>query len=460
MPFKVLLLNPPGERVYIRDYYCSKVSKSNYCPHPVDLLVLSGRLAECCEVHLIDAIADRLDPSVLYQKIEEMSPDVVISLIGDVSIEEDCSFLAKLSHPSRRIVVSGDAVLEAPQEWLRLHPYIDAVLLDFTGEEIVSYLAGVSTPLWSVVTRGDRQREGGGERPHNQEFSLPPSRHEMFNSQRYSFPFVRHREFATVLTDYGCPYSCSFCNMSGIGYKFRPVSNVMEELRLIKRLGKKEIFFIDQSFGADKARTLELCSEMNREGLDFGWVCFSRVDLLTEDLLDAMHDAGCHTVMLGVETADESMLLQYRKGFSRVTVREAFKRCKAKGIRTVATFILGLPEETWETACATIEFAKELDPDFVSFNVAVPRGGTPLRQEAINAGLVSPGSAIMDQSGTSVAMPTRYLTKEQVQRLRRKAMLEFYLRPGYLWRKLTAAASPYELKQHLAGGWEMLKNIR
>lgn len=460
MPIKVLLINPPGKRVYIRDYYCSKVSKSNYSPHPVDLLVLSGRLAECCDVQVIDAIADRLEPAFLLQKIAAMSPDVIIALIGAVSIEEDCSFLAQLSQPLRRIVVSGDVVLEAPVEWLDQHPYIDAVLLDFTSEEIVSYLEGQAAPLQSIVTRADIRRSVKRERPCNQEFTLPVPRHELFTSPHYRFPFVRHKEFATVLTDFGCPFECTFCNMSGIGYKYRPVSNVIEELKAVKRLGKKEIFFIDQSFGVNKVRTLELCAEMSKEGFDFGWVCFTRADLVSEELLDAMQHSGCHTVIMGVETADMAIRAQYKKGCSTSRIREAFKLCRAKKIRTVATFILGLPEETLATAAESIAFAKELDCDFVSFNVAVPRMGTYLRQKAIADGLASPELMMMDQSGTSIAMPSRYLSKEQLQQLRSRAILEFYLRPGYLWRILTTVTSFYELKQHLAEGWGMIKNIR
>ncbi len=54
---KVLLLNPPGERIYIRDYFCSKTTKSNYLFHPIDLLALSGPLAEEHDVEELDCIA-------------------------------------------------------------------------------------------------------------------------------------------------------------------------------------------------------------------------------------------------------------------------------------------------------------------------------------------------------------------------------------------------------------------
>ena len=59
---RVLLLNPPGERTYIRDYLCSKTTKSNYLFHPIDLLVLSGTLASEHETEVLDAVCERLAP--------------------------------------------------------------------------------------------------------------------------------------------------------------------------------------------------------------------------------------------------------------------------------------------------------------------------------------------------------------------------------------------------------------
>jgi len=54
---KLLLLNPPGSRMFFRDYYCAKVSKARYYYHPVDLVYLSGSLSEHFQVSVIDAIA-------------------------------------------------------------------------------------------------------------------------------------------------------------------------------------------------------------------------------------------------------------------------------------------------------------------------------------------------------------------------------------------------------------------
>ena len=458
MPIRILLINPPGTQVFIRDYYCSKFSKSNYLFHPVDLLMLSGRLSEHFEVHVMDAMADRIGDTSASAAIDQLAPDVVIAMIGAVCVEDDVAFLARLQQTQRRIVVTGDIVLENTREWLDQHPAIDAALLDFTSEDIVRYIDG-KTDLPSVVSRHDLKRNVEFKRPNNREYLVPVPRHELFTSRRYRFPFVRNREFATVLTDYGCPYACTFCNMSKIGYQFRPVDNVMAEFKLLKRLGKREIFFIDQSFGVDRARTLELCARMREEGFDFGWACFSRVDLLTDELIAAMQLAGCHTIMLGVETASPALLEIYRKGYTKEQIRKAFRLCQARKIRTVATFILGLPEETEQSAHDTMTFARELGCDFASFNIAVPRMGTHLRQKAIRECLISPELVTMDQAGDRIAMPTRHLTKQQVKKLRNRAMIHFYLRPGYLWQRAVGIRTWYELGEHLSEGWYLLKGI-
>ena len=458
MSIKVLLLNPPGKQVYIRDYYCSKVSKSNYLFHPVDLLMLSGRLAERFELSIVDAMADRLTEHACLALVEAHMPNVIIAMIGAVSLDEDSAFLAKLVKAGRRIVVSGDVVLDNTAEWLKQHPFVDAALLDFTSGDIVHYVEGTTTPLPNLVTRAE-QGSVGLERVFNEEFSLPIPRHDLFPSRHYRFPFVKQKAFATVLTDYGCPYKCSFCIMNTIGYKYRSAGNVIEELRFLKKIGKKDLFFIDQTFGCNAQRTTELLAAMREEDLRFGWACFSRADLLTDARLDAMQASGCHTIIIGVETGSDEVLRKYGKGCSLTQIKEAFLKCRSRGIRTVATFILGLPDETEETALATIAFAKELDPDFSSFNIAVPRMSTALRQEAIQDRLIAPDLVTMDQTGSHIAMPTRHLTKEQLKRLSARAIREFYLRPGYLLRRLAGITTFYEFKEHLSEGWSVLSKI-
>jgi hypothetical protein len=90
--------------------------------------------------------------------------------------------------------------------------------------------------------------------------------------------------------------------------------------------------------------------------------------------------------------------------------------------------------------------------------VAVPRMGTPLRQQAINHKLISPALQIMDQSGSEVAMPTLTLSRKQIEAMHRRAVREFYLNTQYLMRRLRSLRSFGEARIQLRQGYGLLKN--
>ena len=85
----ILLLNPPGESKYIRDYYCSKTSKSDYSYTPVDFLFISALLDKHCDLSFLDCINQHISRDLLINKLVKNTPDIVISLTGFVSWAED-----------------------------------------------------------------------------------------------------------------------------------------------------------------------------------------------------------------------------------------------------------------------------------------------------------------------------------------------------------------------------------
>ena len=82
---KILLLNPPGDKLYQRDMYCSAVSKANYYWPAIDLLILSGILGEKYEVHILDAIAEKLEPERCLARIKKENFKAIIFLTGTAS---------------------------------------------------------------------------------------------------------------------------------------------------------------------------------------------------------------------------------------------------------------------------------------------------------------------------------------------------------------------------------------
>lgn len=457
---KVLLLNPPGKKLYIRDYFCSKVSQADYIPHPLDLVILSGILAEEYEVELLDATISRMPEERALAAVRSADPFAIVSMFGAASLSEDMEFARKLrgALPAVKLIGIGDVFREHGEVYVSGDSPLDALLLDFTTRDILSYLKADHSAVMNMVFR---DRTGPVKTPvggRGREFELPVPRHELFQKYPYRHPFVRKRKFVTTLIDYGCPFDCDFCVIGKLGYKFRRPENVLRELRMIRELGVSEVFFHTQTFGAHKASAEALCRGMIEEGLGLGWVCFSRVDVASPALLDLMKKAGCHTIIYGVESGSEAILKKYNKGYSVKEIVSAVNYAKSIGIRTAGTFILGLPEETRETAEATIELVKQINLDFASFNVAVPRSGTGLRETAIGLGFVDGKFNVMDQSGSEIAMPTRTLTRLDVLAYRRKAVAAFYLRPGYILRRLLSVRSLHDIVNYAKQAFALIKN--
>ncbi|MBF0289087.1 MAG: radical SAM protein [SAR324 cluster bacterium] len=455
----VVLLNPPGKQLYLRDYYCSKISKTGYLYHPTELLVLSGILSEHYNIKVIDAIAEQLSAEHCYEKIKKLDPLAIVFITGSVSYHEDFPFLRSIKEtlPNTLLIGSGDILNDNHYEIMDKEKWLDAILLDFTTHDIIQYLQG-DQPNNMVYRLNNETIVKPRIREKGIEFSIPIPRYELFPNNKYRYPFVRGAPFATVLTDYGCPYKCSFCIMSQIGFKWRSVENVMEELQYIKSLGMRDVYFNDQTFGANRKRAVQLLNQMIDSQLNFRWMCFSRGDVTTLELLKLMKKAGCHTIIYGVESGNNDILKKYQKAITKEKVREAFAHCKQLQIRIAATFILGLPEDTVETIEETISFAKEINCDFVSFNVAVPRIGTELRQEAIDSNLAEDVQE-MDQSGNYPIMDTHNLSKQQIHALHKRALWEFYSRPHYLFNRLFSIKTFYELKSNLHDLTGIVKSV-
>jgi hypothetical protein len=536
-PMRVLLLNPPGKRTYIRDYFCSKTTKSNYLFHPVDLVVLSGTVGSEHEVAVLDAMAERLDPAAASARIAAFAPDVIVALVGSVSWDEDRVFLAGEARKGRRVVGIGDVLHEASEERMREEPWLDACLHVFANGDVLAWLRGVEgveAPKVAVVGAGSRggatamsdetAAERGvelgsalasgdarpGSAPANRArdmdgnhapvgagtalgddglpaawsaiedmtvrgadgepvrllrldrkkrkggFRVPRPRHELFPEHGYRFSFARDGRFATVLSDYGCPYPCTFCVIGTLGFQTRPVEDVLEELDALRARGVHEVFFMDQTFGVVKGRGLELCAALAERG-DLSWTAFTRPDTATDEMLGAMKAAGCHTVIMGVETGESELLAAYEKGYDVPEVEAAFARAKRHGLRTVGTFIIGLPEETEATLERTLNLALRLPLDFMSLNMAVPRFGTSFRGAALAMGLAEEGDLVMDQGGADAFLPTNTLDRATMLKLKKSLVRKFYLRPGYLWRRLKDVKSPRELGRQVREGLALLR---
>ena len=133
-------------------------------------------------------------------------------------------------------------------------------------------------------------------------------------------------------------------------------------------------------------------------------------------------------------------------------MRAGVASVRRHGLRTVGTFIVGLPEDDEASLERTLDWAIELELDFLSLNMAVPRFATPFRRDALSSGLAPADALVMDQGGAQAFLPTRALDRERMLALKKRMVRRFYLRPGYLWRRLRGLRTVHELGAQVREG--------
>jgi len=456
---KVLLLNPPGDKLYQRDMYCSAISKANYYWPPIDLLILSGLLKPYFDIDVLDCITEKLSPEKSLERITQKKYKAIIFLTGTASWKKDFQFLARIKKisPETLIIGNGDILLFKHQYFLEVYDFLDGVILDYTDSSIIDFLKKDFSSLRAFAWRENNHIVSRLSPSKEKEFSYPVPLHDKFPLKKYLLAQGKRFPFTTVQTSFGCPFHCTFCIASTLGFKVRSIENVIKELKFISSLGIKEVFFADFTFEARRKNTIQLCSRIIEEGIDLTWSCSSRANLLDYELLSLMKKAGCHTVLIGVESGEEKLLRKYSKGVTLAQIEQAFELCKKLKIRTLGHFIIGLPGETQESVKKTIELAKRLKCDLASFNIAVPPVGTKLRSMAVEKGWLKDEELEFDSSESYPVMETSTFSKEDAWKWRKKAVRSFYFRPGYLIKNIFTPRSSYEWRIVLNNGIALME---
>ena len=133
---------------------------------------------------------------------------------------------------------------------------------------------------------------------------------------------------------------------------------------------------------------------IKRENININWDCTTRVNLIDDELLDVMQEAGCNTVKVGIETGSERVLREISKGITLEQARSAAKMLNKHGIFWSAYYMYGLPTETREDMLSTLEFMRELDPPYAGLGLYAPMPNTQLWDQGLELGLIEPDITI------------------------------------------------------------------
>ncbi len=463
---KVALVYPPYGAV--RNEPGIKTVKENYGIFPsLSLLYVAGILeAAGCEVIFIDAHAEDLTLEETVARLQAFGPEFVGYTLTTYLFFQSMDWIKAIrEHVDVPVIVGGVHLSIYPRETLT-YDDIDYAVTNEAEIALPELLGALvrGTDLSQVRGIAFKQPDGKvvvtPKAPDcNVDESPFPARQLIDNSIYYSF-ISQYKNFSCFITSRGCPYKCIFCEQGSKPFRARSPKNVVDELELCyKEFGIRELDFFDSSFTIRKDRVIAICDEIQRRKLDIVWAARTRVDCITDDVLEAMRRGGCNRIYYGIESGNREILQTLKKSTSLEMYKDVVARTKAHGINTFGYFMVGNPHETEATIRQTIRLALDLDLDYAQFSKVTPMPATEMYTLLLKeTGRDYWREHILNGTDEDIPRPLCDMTDEEIQRWCRLAYLRFYYRPKYMARAVKRLKSGEELKRSVETAWQMLVN--
>jgi anaerobic magnesium-protoporphyrin IX monomethyl ester cyclase len=212
--------------------------------------------------------------------------------------------------------------------------------------------------------------------------ALPFPAWDLIDVERYrvAWTAAHGRLSWNVCTSRGCPYACNWCAKPVFGRRYtqRTAANVAEELAQLRRaVAPDHVWFADDIFGITPRWIEAFAAAVRSRGAAVPFSMQSRVNLMTPSAVEALAEARCEEVWMGVESGAQHVLDAMEKGTTLDEVREGTHLLKQHGIRACWFVQLGYPGEDWSAILQTRDLIRAEKPDDIGVSVAYPLPGTP-----------------------------------------------------------------------------------
>jgi len=317
--------------------------------------------------------------------------------------EAACTMIAMAREAGAFVIVSGADVSDHPELYLG-HGAHAAMLgePDHTLREVVDLLLG--------PVHGDKRAWGEGNEylaslSHIPGLALPdpdgpggiyltPRRPverqpdvfpfpawDLIDMERYRAAWMEAHGFFSLnmVSTRGCPFHCNWCAKPiwGQRYAMRSPASVAEELAMLKHTYHPDhIWFADDIFGLRPQWVAAFGREVEARDAKVPFMIQSRADLMTEEAVAGLKQAGCIEVWMGAESGSQKILDAMEKGTTVEQIYTARERLRRAGIRACFFIQFGYPGETFDDIMATVELVRTAMPDNIGVSVSYPLPGT------------------------------------------------------------------------------------
>ncbi len=468
---KIILFNPPPHQMLVGNNP-KLIDQERGKNPPLGLLYVASSIQRAGRhsVEVVDGFVENHTQESLVRFFAASDADVLGVTVTSFTLLDALEVIKAFRHakPEGKVIAGGPHTAIFPVETIGLGVVDVAVKRE--GEPVINdILDHVNNPERLHEIKGICFRSGDevvdtGQAEYVKDLdTLPPPDRALLPYTQYYSLLGADAYLTTLFTSRGCPFRCAFCDRPALGKRFRchSAEYVIREIEQCLELGIKEFLVYDDTFTVNRRRVLDICRTIIDRKLNISWDIRARVDTVDEEMLFLLRRAGCTAVHYGVESGSERIIKRLNKGITPGAVRQAFGLTKKAGMRTLAYFMVGNPGEDREDIDETLELGLELDPDYVHITVFTPFPATQLYEEALRLSIVESDvwRAYAQNPSMEFTPPIweENFSRAELQAIIRDAYKRFYLRPKYIWRRLTSLRSLSEFKRQFNAGLSVLR---
>jgi magnesium-protoporphyrin IX monomethyl ester (oxidative) cyclase len=478
----LFLVNPPERRGYSNERSLSgglgvsrklKFWEKPYLFLPPPDMMLTAAVGEQCglSVQVLDLLLERLHDA----QAERFAVDAIGRAAGAgetvwvgvrismPTLPTDLRFAdaIKRSHPGVRLFLFGSVVMTTIDHWCRqtvadaaLYGEPEAVvgaMFRAAGESWRQSPGVVELSKWTPAA-GDALYDGSQQQRFKDWVlvealaEVPFPAYHLLDLKRYSPTGDPADCHVYVTASRGCPIGCTMCPYmlhEGRPLRTSTADRVVDEMKWLNDTwGITHWRFRDPNFGFDRKLVREILTKVIERGVRMSATVEVSLEVVDDALVALMAKAGVKTITTGIETADEACLESIGQ---KIKVNEILGKrialADSLGIYVFGTFVIGAPEETWETVAKTIAYSKLISCE-CTFTVMTPFPGTPLYYRSIEEGLLPKEMTYEKWNSYEATVRSRGLTADDLSLARLWARLELVI--------------PYRLAQARKRGFKSL----
>ncbi|MFH1435670.1 MAG: radical SAM protein [Pseudomonadota bacterium] len=432
--------------------------------HPLGIMYVAACLKRDYghDVRIFDMRVNGFDYARLEEEIRSFSPDIV----GISALTSETGSMDKIAACAKKVNHGTPVILGGPHATAYGDQSITSPDIDYgvvgegeiTAGRLIERLTAKRDvdDLKGLVFRRDGNvvNTGRAELVENLD-DLPPPAYDLIPigeyKKFYRFSRTGRGDYMCIFSSRACPYRCIYChNIFGKKFRARSAESLVSEIRhLYDRYGIREFEILDDIFNFDRKRVLEFCDRVVESGMNITLAFPNglRGDLLDEEQLRKLKQAGTIYIALAIETASVRMQKVIRKNINIEKVRRNIEIARSLRIHSHGFFMMSLPGETLEEMKMTVDFI--LSSKLHTFNLfmAMPFEGTEMGRMAREMGR----DVVTDFSQDYYTRKFVNLTDvpgDVINEIRRNVLLRFYANPVRIYnimRDFPGDASPLRL---------------